>query len=182
VNAADPPGGLVRPAVPGDAAAIAAMHVATWRDAYAGLMPGEILDGLDVGQRAQTWRGILAAPPDGVFVLVLERHGEVQGFVSGGPHREGGVGGEVFAIYVDPLGQGLGGGRLLLRAACRHLAGAGFAEASLWVLATNRAARGFYESQGWRPDGTEQPWTYHGAGENLTEVRYVADLRQSAAS
>ncbi len=51
-------------------------------------MPGEILDALDVGQRAETWRGILAAPPDGVFVLVFERHGQVRGFVSAGPHRE----------------------------------------------------------------------------------------------
>jgi ribosomal protein S18 acetylase RimI-like enzyme len=176
VAAAGPPG-LVRAAVPEDADAIAAVQVATWRDAYAGLMPGEILDALDVGQRAGTWRGILAAPPDGVFALVFERHGQVRGFVSAGPHRGGHARGEVFAIYVDPSCQGQGAGRRLLEAAGRRLAEAGFAEASLWVLATNRAARGFYESQGWRADGAEQPWTYHGVGEGLTEVRYVANLR-----
>jgi ribosomal protein S18 acetylase RimI-like enzyme len=176
VPAADP-SGLVRAAVPEDAVAIAAVHVATWRDAYAGLMPGEILDALDVGQRAETWRGRLAALPDGVFVFVFERHGQVRGFVSGGPDRERRGSGEVFAIYVDPPCQGLGAGRRLLEAAGRRLAGAGFAEASLWVLATNRAARGFYESQGWRADGAEQPWTYHGAGAGLTEVRYVTDIR-----
>jgi len=180
VSAVGPRGGVVRPAAVADAGAIAAVHVATWQDAYAGLMPDEILDGLDVSQRAQTWRGILASPPDGVFVLVFERDGEVRGFVAGGPHREGRASGEVFAIYVDPPCQGLGAGRRLLDAACRYLASAGFAEASLWVLATNRAARGFYESQGWRPDGTEQSWTHHGIGEGLTEVRYVTNLRPPA--
>jgi ribosomal protein S18 acetylase RimI-like enzyme len=176
VRGADPPG-LVRAAVREDAGAIAAVHVATWRDAYAGLMPAEILDALDVGQRAEAWRGRLGALPDRVFVFVFERHGEVRGFVSAGPDRQGRASGEVFAIYVDPSRQGLGAGRRLLEAAGRRLAEAGFAEASLWVLATNRAARGFYESQGWRADGTEQPWTYHGVGQGLTEVRYVTNLR-----
>jgi ribosomal protein S18 acetylase RimI-like enzyme len=171
------PSGLVRAAVPEDAEAIAAVHVATWRDAYAGLMPDEILNGLDVSQRAETWRGRLRALPDAVFVFVFEQHGQVRGFVSGGPDRAGRVSGEVFAIYVHPSCQGLGAGRRLLEAAGQRLAEAGFAEASLWVLATNRAARGFYESQGWRADGTEQPWTYQGVGEGLTEVRYVTNLQ-----
>jgi ribosomal protein S18 acetylase RimI-like enzyme len=180
VNAADPPGGLVRPAVPTDARAIAAVHVATWRDAYAGLLPDDLLDGLDVDERAETWRGRLAALPDGLFAFVFELDAEVRGFVSGGPSRVGGAGGEVYAIYVDPGFQRLGAGRQLLEAAARQLAGSGFAEASLWVLAGNRAAQGFYESQGWRPDGTEQPWTYHGVGEGLVEVRYARNLRPFA--
>ena len=184
MTAADPSGRLVRPAVPQDARAIAAVHVATWRDAYAGLLPGDVLDGLDAGERAETWRGRLAALPDdtsGVFVFVVELDAEVRGFVSGGPSRDGGAGGEVYAIYVDPRFQGRGGGSRLLEAAARQLAGSGFAEASLWVLADNRAARGFYESQGWGPDGTEQPWTYHGAGEGLVEVRYIRNLGASVS-
>jgi ribosomal protein S18 acetylase RimI-like enzyme len=180
VNAADRSGGLVRAAVPQDARAIAAVHVATWRDAYAGLMPDDLLDGLDVDERAETWRGRLGVLPDLVFVFVFALDGEVRGFVSGGPSRDGRAGGEVYAIYVDPGAQGRGAGRLLLEAAAGQLAGSGFAEASLWVLASNRAARGFYESQGWRPDGTEQPWTYHGVGEGLVEVRYVRKLKPFA--
>lgn len=179
MSAAGPPGGLVRPAVPGDAHAIAAVHVTTWRDAYAGLLPDDVLDGLDVDERAETWRGRLVTLPDdssGVFVLVFELDGEVRGFVSGGPGRDGGPGGEVYAIYVDPGSQGRGAGRQLLQAAVECLAGAGFAEARLWVFADNHPARGFYESQGWRPDGTEQQWTYPGVSESLTDVRYVRDL------
>ena len=168
--------GLVRPAARQDAQAIAVVHVATWRDAYAGLMPDEVLAGLDAGQRAERWRERLAAPADGSFALVFEADGQVRGFVSGGPSREGDTGGEVYAIYVHPASQGQGAGRRLLAAAAGRLARGGFAEASLWVLAGNHSARGFYEAQGWRADGTEQPWRYDDSGPPLTEVRYIRSL------
>jgi len=170
-------GGAVRSAALRDAPAIAAVHVATWRDAYAGLLPDDFLAGLVVGEWAERWRDRLAAPVPGIFTLVFESGGRVRGFVSGGPDRHGGAGGEVFAIYVDPDCQGLGAGRRLMSAAVRSLAEAGFAEAHLWVLAGNQPARGFYEAQGWRPDGTEKPWTYdRDTGRSVSEVRYVRDL------
>jgi ribosomal protein S18 acetylase RimI-like enzyme len=108
-------------------------------------------------------------------VLVLEAGGRIGGFVSGGPSRDQFGGGEVYAIYVHPGRQGQGAGGRLLQAAARHLAGARFAAASLWVLADNRPARGFYESQRWHADGTEKPWTLTG-GDTLIEVRYVRNL------
>jgi len=175
--AGSPGGGAVRPAVPQDAPAIAVVHVATWRDAYAGLLPDDFLAGLVVEDWAQRWRGRLAATVAGMFTFVFESGGRVRGFVSGGPDRHGLAGGEVFAIYVDPDCQGLGAGGRLLSAAVRTLAEDGFADARLWVLAGNQPARGFYEAQGWRPDGTEKPWTYdRDAGRSVPEVRYVRDL------
>ena len=48
--------GVIRPAVPGDAEAIAAVHLATWRDAYAGILPADFLDALRVNEFAQRWR------------------------------------------------------------------------------------------------------------------------------
>jgi len=153
------------------------VHVATWRDAYAGLLPAGVLDALDVGQRTHRWHGRLTALDAGAFIFVVERRGQVRGFASGGPDRHGGTGGEVYAVYVHPDCQGLGAGRLLLNAAGRFLAGAGFTEASLWVLADNQPARGFYEAQGWHADGTEKPWTPDGGTESLIEVRYVRVLK-----
>jgi ribosomal protein S18 acetylase RimI-like enzyme len=169
------PEGVIRAARPADARAIATVHVATWRDAYAGLLPAEVLAGLDVDERAQRWNHNLAAAIEGRFVLVFEEDGRVGGFVSGGPSRDQFPGGEVYAIYVDPACQGRGAGRRLLAAAARHLAQDRFTDASLWVLADNHPARGFYESQGWRSDGTEQPWT-HPDGKAVMEVRYVTKL------
>jgi GNAT superfamily N-acetyltransferase len=54
---------------------------------------------------------------------------------------------------VDPTRWGHGYGRALFTSAVRGLKGAGFSDATLWVLATNDQARRFYEIAGWRPDG-----------------------------
>lgn len=175
MNAGADAGGVVRAAFPDDAHAIAAVHTATWRDAYAGLLPEEFLAGMDAGEWAERWRGRLAAPAEGVFTLVFETDGEVRGFVSGGSSRDEFPGGEVYAIYVDPGCQGRGAGRRLLEAATRLLAGAGFADASLWVLSGNAPARGFYESQGWHRDGSGHEWT-PSEGVSVPEVRYVRTL------
>ena len=51
----------VRVAWADDAEAIAAVQVRAWRHEYAGLMPDEVLDSLDVGQFAEAWRGSMAA-------------------------------------------------------------------------------------------------------------------------
>ena len=167
--------GLVRSARPGDAQWIAAVHVATWRDAYARLLPAEFLAGLDVTEWTGRWRDRLTAPPDCVFTLVFEADGRVRGFVSGGPSRDDFAGGEVYAIYLDPRCQGRGAGRQLLAAATRLLADAGFTDASLWVLSGNHPARGFYESQGWRHDGTEHEWV-PADGVGVPEIRYARSL------
>jgi ribosomal protein S18 acetylase RimI-like enzyme len=175
VTAATSPDGTVRLARPEDAAEIAAVHVGTWQHAYAGLLPDDFLAGLDIGQRAGDWRTRISEPRNGIFALVFEQLGRVRGFVSGGPSREGDAGGEVYAIYVDPAWQGQGAGTRLLAAAARRLAEARFTEASLWVLADNHPSRRFYESRGWRPDGTAKPWSY-GDGRSVMEVRYVKPL------
>lgn len=175
VTAATSPDGTVRPARLADADEIAAVHVATWQHAYAGLLPDDFLAGLDVNQRAGRWRTRISEPGNDIFVLVFEQLGRVRGFVSGGPSRDGGAGGEVYAIYVDPACQGQGAGAWLLAAAARRLAESGFTEASLWVLADNHPSRRFYESRGWGPDGTAKPWSY-GDGQSVMEVRYVTPL------
>jgi ribosomal protein S18 acetylase RimI-like enzyme len=155
------------------------VHIATWRDAYAGLLPGEFLASLDLDEWAQRRHRRLAAPAEGTFELLFETEAGVVGFVSGGPSRDEFPGGEVYAIYVDPGCQRCGAGRALLAAAERRLAEAGFGDASLWVLADNRAARGFYESQGWRCEGSTGQWPV-ADGVSLTEVQYVKSLADPA--
>jgi ribosomal protein S18 acetylase RimI-like enzyme len=169
--------GVIRPAVPGDAEAIAAVHLATWRDAYAGILPADFLDALRVNEFAQRWRGRLTAPAERSFALVYESQGQVRAFTSGGLSRDGDGGGEVYTIYVDPACQGQGAGARLLEGAARSLAGAGFTEAALWVFAENHSARGFYEAQGWRHSGApEAVKTGTFGGAQNTEVRYARPL------
>jgi hypothetical protein len=64
---------MVRRAVVEDAEAIAAVHVASWRAAYRGLIDQEVLDRLSVEQRAQAHRALLADASSPHRVLVCER-------------------------------------------------------------------------------------------------------------
>jgi len=53
----------IRPATAADAPAIAHIHVASWREAYAGIVPTAYLEGLDVDAREQWWVELLDHSP-----------------------------------------------------------------------------------------------------------------------
>src|SRR5256885_15279552 len=106
---------VVRPAEGDDAAAIARVHVATWRTTYRGLLPGDFLDSLDEAGYEERWRRTIADQVSGVYVAEDGR--EVVAFASGGRERAGedGFAGELYAIYVMRESQGRGHGRALVR-------------------------------------------------------------------
>jgi GNAT superfamily N-acetyltransferase len=165
----------IRSAEPADARAIAEVHVASWRWAYAGDLPQEVLDALSVDDRERMWnRAILDAA---VTVIVAEEGGRVVGFVSTGPTRDddapGGTG-ELFAIYLDEAVAGTGVGAALLERAERDLREAGFNRATLWVLASNDRARRFYERHDWAWDGTTSEHQIECA--NRPILRFVREL------
>ncbi len=61
----------IRDAAEADVQAIARVHVAAWRESYAGLIRPDILAGLSVEDRGRMWRSALAEPRPG-FRLVIE--------------------------------------------------------------------------------------------------------------
>src|SRR5215831_7763536 len=99
---------LVRSAVPADAAAIAHVHVATWRSAYRDLLPADFLASLSESQYEERWTRALRDPATRIYVA--EGGDGVVGFASGGPERAGETGyeGELYAIYVLQEAQGHG--------------------------------------------------------------------------
>lgn len=105
-----------------DPPGIAGVHVRSWRAAYRGVVPDELLDGLSVSERERSWRAALGDGEDARITLV--------------------------ALYVDPdrWRQGVGGA--LLASALERVARRGCREAVLWVLPENRAALAFYERFG----------------------------------
>lgn len=143
----------IRPATAEDVEAVAAVHVRTWQDAYRGLLPQPLLDGLDPERRASHWRSALAASNPTCVHVATDPGGDVVGFVATGPDREDDRRGEVYAVHVDPSAQGRGHGRMLLSAAEADLLQRGFDEAVLWVLDGNEPAMRFYQVSGWRFDG-----------------------------
>jgi ribosomal protein S18 acetylase RimI-like enzyme len=131
-----------------DADAIERVRTDTWRDAYRGLMPASLLDGLDYD--ATRRRAQMSALQPQQFVLVAEDGGAVVGFCIGGRSRppEERFRGEVYAIYVLPEHHGRGIGRAMLQAAAKELLEGGFLSMIIWVLRENAPSRRFYERMG----------------------------------
>lgn len=165
----------VRDATIGDAAGIARVRVETWRAAYSGLVPKEVLDRLDVqretAHRVERWDEHHADA--GSHDLVAVADGEVVGWAFAGRAREelDGVTGELYAIYAHSERWSRGVGKALLAEAERRLIADGHRRAYLWMLNGNARAAAFYDAHGWHLDGGEK------VEEGLHEVRRVKVLQ-----
>ncbi|MGB4779302.1 MAG: GNAT family N-acetyltransferase [Microbacterium sp.] len=148
----------VRPATIDDAQGIAIVHVASWRIAYRGLMPDDVLDGLSVEQREVGWRRIVTDPNATGRTIVAERGGELVGWASFGPGRDDGAAeqGELWGLYAHPNAFSTGVGHALIAAVESSLRLDGFTSAYLWVLDNNDRAAAFYERHGWVEDGADK--------------------------
>ncbi len=169
----------LRPARPGDAPAIARVHVETWRAAYAGIVPDAYLVAMTERKQALQWNNAIRGAVAPEVVLVAESAdlpgGRIVGFGSCGRARKrprtGPGGGEVFTLYVAPDWQGRGIGRRLLHGLLAKLEAGGLNEALVWVLSDN-PARFFYEAMGARRVAERQePF----AGVELEEAAYAWD-------
>jgi GNAT superfamily N-acetyltransferase len=183
----------IRRATTADALAIATVHVRSWQTAYRGLLPQSYLDDLDPQRQLEQWAIVLGStdwPRQGTFVLCHVGDAIAPGTASGPDvaavvgfacisptrdvDRDPATVGELQTLYLHPDVWRVGGGSALLHTVSRELAAAGFHSASAWVLESNAGARRFYESRGWRPDGTTKP---HDWGTFVvTDVRYQVRL------
>lgn len=146
----------MRRAHAGDAAAIAAVHVAAWHETYTGLVPARMLAAFSVGERARRWRRILTAPEpsreSAVFVAALPDR-TIVGFGSCGRQPApdlfaAGFAGEFSALYLLAAHQRRGVGRRLMTLMAEDLMARGMRSAALWVLRENTPALRFYEALG----------------------------------
>src|SRR5262249_43973644 len=145
------PGGVrIREAKREDAAAIARVHVVSWRSTYAGILPEDYIEKFAGDARERSWRSILGDAARRELVCVAEdESGAIVGFASGGPARGGAkdFSGELYAVYLLDAFQRRGVGRRLAGALARRLLNAGHDSMIVWVLAPNRS-RGFYAALG----------------------------------
>ncbi|WP_232660346.1 GNAT family N-acetyltransferase [Pseudonocardia sp. TRM90224] len=140
----------LRPATPGDAAAVARIWHDGWRDGHLGNVPDALLavrtpESFDV-----------RAPQRVADTTVATVDGTVAGFVMV-------VDDEVEQVYVASTFRGLGVADHLLAEAERLVAQAGHAAAWLAVVAGNTRARRFYERNGWADEG---PFGYEASAED----------------
>ncbi|WP_426592694.1 GNAT family N-acetyltransferase [Cellulomonas sp. McL0617] len=162
----------IRAAAESDAAGIARVHVRSWQEAYAGIVPEAHLASLDVDQRASEWASYLRqGPSDQVLTWVAVSGSQVIGFVTVGPSRDEDAGRadrEIYSIYLDPGTWGHGVARDLMRTVISSVGDK--TTITLWVLTDNERARHFYRRHGFQADGVDR---YDDVGgESLLEVRY----------
>jgi glucosamine--fructose-6-phosphate aminotransferase (isomerizing) len=155
---------VIRDATPGDLDGVVDVFLACWRRSYRGVIADAAIDRWDASSAAEFWRRSLE-PTAPELTAVAMSGGKVTGVVRFGPEPAAPERGYVYSLYVHPDAAGGGIGQRLLRHAEAQLAAAGFADARLWVLAANRAAIGFYERCGWRPDGRTQVQPAYGEAE-----------------
>jgi GNAT superfamily N-acetyltransferase len=168
----------IRDTTGADLAEVVRLQAASWRAAYAGLMPPAYLDAMDTGPEtiARAERR-LAERPAGYHDLVAVRHGRIVAFVKCGPERPmpeqvraGAARGEVYALYAHPDAWSTGAGALLLAAARDRMRVDGREQQVLWVLEGNARGRAFYERQGLRPTGEQMQLRLGGVV--LNELQY----------
>jgi len=137
----------LRLARPEDAAAVAAVHDATWRYAYRGLLPGVDLERMVERRGPLWWKRAIAR---NILIVVLVVNGRLVGYATLGPSRMRGLPyqGEIYEIYLHPDYQGLGFGRRLFEAARRLLVDRNFAGLAVRALSGNEMAVGFYRRLG----------------------------------
>jgi ribosomal protein S18 acetylase RimI-like enzyme len=130
----------IRPATIADADDIAALHAASWRSAYRGILKDSTLGPTLDGERRTHWRGELAAMAPTDTVLIADGRGFIAVWAEGDP----GFGAYIDNLHVHPERRSAGLGRHLLGAAMRQVAGRGEVRAYLWVFDGNTRAIEFY--------------------------------------
>jgi GNAT superfamily N-acetyltransferase len=144
---------VIVPAGPGDAAALAEVHVRAWRETYPGLLPAPYLERMSAPVHARRWRRQLSTARAGEVVLAAEGAAGLTAYCAGAlVGREASTGeSEIFTLYLVKAAQGGGLGRRLFETAARVLQAQGAASLKVWVLNGNDRARGFYDHLGGVP-------------------------------
>jgi len=140
----------IREAQKRDSAAIAKVHIDSWRTTYKGIVSDDYLSVMSYTERERRWQEFFEEKDHFQFAyLAEEENGQIVGFASAGVNRAeiADYQGELYAIYILREYQGNGIGRQLTEAVARRLLHEEIRSISVWVLEKNPACR-FYEALG----------------------------------
>lgn len=132
-----------------DVEVVAALHTASWRSAYRGILRDDFLQYDAPANRERHWRERLSVASATQTGLIAERAGRALGFAYLIADADPARGTLLDNLHVAPEARGDGIGRHLLSAVARVVDERGWpAGLHLWVFAANTAARRFYARHG----------------------------------
>lgn len=171
---------LRRPVIE-EAEAIARLHIACWQEAYAGIVPAEVLATSDLAERTAKWRQSIADPDSFAFAAFDDAEPVALVLARGRSEPDAADGeGEIGALYVRASHYRMKLGTQLMAAAARWWRDRGGRSLRLGVLTENARAVAFYERIGGRLVKTT---TFAWSGADLPHLIYAYDdLAALAAS
>lgn len=145
-----------REATVADCLAVARVHVQSWQESFAGIVPQTFLDKMSVEQRTEAFEQGFSAASYKMYVAESPERGVV-GFADFGAPRESidDYEGELYAVYLLPEVQRKGVGGRLFNLGVEHLVRSG--RSSMYLLALEVSPyKSFYEKMGGRIVGRKQ--------------------------
>lgn len=164
----------IKKATVSDAKDLGLIHALSWKKAYEGIVPKEILHKITPEKRAQFFKKALTLQWEEDYLLTVDDL--PAGLLCLGKARDEDcmdATGEIWGIYLHPDLYGQGYGRILLEYGLSELRHRGFQRAVLWGLKDNIHAIRFYEHLGFREEGAEKELFI---GKPLSEVRLIIEL------
>lgn len=160
----------VRRATAADAATIAALQIQVWQQAFAELLPPQVVL-TDPAAHAEVWDARLR---QGGPVLLAQEGAEPVGFAAVSADLDDAnllaPIGEIEVLYVVPRWGRRGHGGRLLGAAAAELRRLGATSAHWWIPESDNASTAFLAGAGWSADGVRRELDT--GAEPLFEVRY----------
>jgi L-amino acid N-acyltransferase YncA len=170
-------GGIViRPATEADAATIAAIHAASWRNANAHILAPEFLSGgIEADRLAVRSQRLRDRPPPQLVDVAFDRTGLAQAFACAYRDFDPVWGSLLDNLHVRPQARGQGIGKQLFRAVAGQLsAGDSGSGLHLWVFEANVAGLRFCKRLGGSVVGRENSRIPAAAGKAVLRVHWPA--------
>ena len=169
-----------------DAAGIAAVQVAVWREEYAGAAPAEVLDSFDAEQFAAAWHQALQPPPDARNrVLVALERNAVRGFAVTRPPPTPTPTRSPTASSASSSCTRRTGAPGTAPACCTpastRCGPTGSPGRRPGSASTTTSAAAFLTEAGWAPDGAHRELDLHGDGSvRVKQVRLHTDITEGS--
>jgi ribosomal protein S18 acetylase RimI-like enzyme len=177
---------IIRPATSGDAAPIAAIHAASWRDAYANILAPEFLSGGIDADRLAVWSHRLHhRSPTQQISVACDSSGLLQAFICSYCDFDPVWGSLIDNLHVHPRARGQGIGERLFRdTASQLLKKASSPGLHLWVFEANEAGLRFYKRLGGRAAGKENSTIPAAEGKAVLRIHWpaIAQIDQAATA